>query len=216
MIAVSIQARLGSTRLPGKVLFPLGEQRVLGWVVHRARRIAKADEVVVAIGDAPENDAIIEWCKRRELNYVVGPEDDLLARHRAVADHTGADSLVRLTGDCPFVPTAEADRLLAEYRSSQDRYVTNFAEEMPVGTAVDIVDTELLDELAAEGETHPVTAIRDAPNTYNALISPNPLWADVADAHIAVDTPADYWLLTDAVETIGTEPPEVARWIADH
>ena len=146
-IVASVQARLGSTRLPGKVLYHLENRRLLQWAVDRPTAADKIDETVVTIGDQPENDAITEFCERTEIPYNIGPEENLLTRHLNVTSQTNSDLLVRITADCPFVPTSEISRLIQLHLSNDARYTTNGVEEMPIGTAVDVINEQVLEEL---------------------------------------------------------------------
>lgn len=212
-VVASIQARLGSTRLPGKVLYHLCDRRLLQWVVDRTEVADHVDETVVTTGDQPENDAIREYCERGEITCMTGPEENLLARHRAVAERTDCDLLVRITADCPFVPSAEIDRLVETHQTNDAQYTTNNTDEMPVGTAVDIIDPSLLTAFESFGATHPVNPAHANPERWKTAWTDNPSWHDVSDAHIAVDTPADYWSLIDAVAAVGDDPYAVAEWI---
>ena len=212
-IIASVQARLGSSRLPGKVLYQLGDRRLLQWSIDRTEAAKKVDETVVTTGDQPENDAIGEYCDRARVNYLTGTEDDLLARHRAVAEKTDCDILVRITADCPFVPSTEIDRVIEEHLANDARYTTNSTDKMPIGTAVDVIDPDVLVELGDVGETHPVKLPRADPEQWQTIWNDNPTWHAVSDAHIAVDTPADYWSLTDALNAVGDNPFEIAKWI---
>jgi len=203
---------MGSTRLPGKVLLALGERHVLEHVVGRAVA-TRADDVVVTTATTDANDAIAEWSRRHDRRCFRGPEEDLLGRHRDVAESTDSSTLVRITGDCPFVPPSEIERLLAVFEDSTKRYVTNVTDTMPVGTGVDILDVSLLDELVALGDDHPVLRLRREPDEWGTVSSSHLTWEQYGDAHIAVDTPADYWALTDAVAAVGNDPKRVAEWI---
>jgi len=211
---VSIQARMESTRLPGKVLLPIGGTRVLDLVGQRSRDASRVGDPVFALGDNPPNTAVEEWCERTGNRYLVGPEDNLLERHRRVADEIGADVLVRVTGDCPFLPPGETDRVVAEHAGSDARYTTNHVDGMPIGTALDVLDATLLAELAEAGERHPVRRLREHPESYATTFTGNPDWTALSEAHVAVDTPADYWTLTDAVDAVGKDPKAVAEWVA--
>ena len=214
-VVASIQARMGSTRLPGKVLLSLGGRRVIGWVVWRCAAAEHVDELRVTTGRGPENGVITEWCRRAGHDSLTGPEEDLLERHRAVAEATHADVLVRVTGDCPFVPAEEIDRVVAEHRANGAGYTTNHTDRMPVGTAVDVIDVDLLDELADLGDTHPVVRLRENPDSWNVRFTDSDDWAAFRTAHVAVDTPDDYWSLADAVDAVGSDPVAVARWMAN-
>jgi spore coat polysaccharide biosynthesis protein SpsF len=212
--AASVQARLGSTRLPGKVLLHLGERRILGWVLTRAEAATNINQTIVAVGDRHENKAIIEYCDREEIQTIVGPEENLLARHLAVAEQTDCDLFVRITADCPFVSPAEIDRVVKAHRENGARYTTNNTDAMPIGTAVDVLEPGLLADLDEHGETHPVKRPRAAPNDWGTVRDDNPAWHEFGDVHMAVDTPDDYWSLTDAVEAVGEDPQSVAKWLS--
>lgn len=210
---IQIQARLGSTRLPGKVLYPLASRRIIGRVVDRCERADRADSVVVAIGNQSENDALREWADRNTVQSVTGPEDDLLERHVKTAREMDSDPIVRVTGDCPFVPSAEIDRLIGEHENNSARYTTNVTDGMPIGTAVDVLERAVLEELHELGESHPVNRLRDEPGRWDVRFSTASPWTELSDAHIAVDTPTDYWLLSDAVGSVGDDPQAVAEWV---
>ena len=94
MLKAVIQARMGSKRLPGKVMMDIGGKPALQWVVDSANW-ALVDDVVVATPD----DEIVNYCKKNDINYIKGPEDNVLERFRMIE----ADTFVRLTADCPFV-----------------------------------------------------------------------------------------------------------------
>lgn len=214
-VVASVQVRLGSTRLPGKVLFPLGDRRILQWVVDRVESAEAIDRTVVAIGDGPENEAIEEYCRRSDVEFVSGPEDDLLARHLAVATETDCDLLVRITGDCPFVPSQEIKRVVTEHCANTARYTTNVIDAMPIGTAVDVIDPSVLEELNQLGDDHPVRRLRESPEEWDVTFTENDNWTHISDTHVAVDTPEDYWTLSDAVEAVGEDPYEVTEWVAE-
>lgn len=213
---VSVQARLGSTRLPGKVLLSLRSDRVLGHVVSRCEGAENISETVIATGDRPENEAIIEWCRRRGTVVTVGPENDLLERHLCTTTERDYEQLVRITGDCPFVPPDEIDRVIERHRANDARYTTNVTDGMPIGTAVDVVDVPLLEDLSELGETHPISLPRNEPDDWQVEFTPNDDLLAYGDAHTAVDTPDDYWTLVDAVDAVGTDPYAVTEWVAEN
>lgn len=211
---VQVQARLGSSRLPGKVLFPLNGCRILAWVIERCQAAELPNNVAVTTGDRSENDAIVEWCKRNDVFVKRGPEDDLLERHRELAHQLDSDPVVRITGDCPFIPPSEIDRLLEIHDRNDAQYTTNVADDMPLGTAVDVIDRDVLDDLAELDEDHPVIRMRESPEMWGVAFSSNARWTEHASAHISIDTPEDYWTLVDAVDAVGSDPMAVTRWVA--
>src|SRR6516165_2666209 len=102
-----IQARLGSSRLPGKVLADVAGRPMLARVVERTRRANRVDRVIVATSTSPGDDPLARF----------GDENDVLDRfYRAAREH-GADTVVRITADCPLIDSAVIDRVVDEYRN---------------------------------------------------------------------------------------------------
>ena len=106
-----IQARMGSTRLPGKVLMDLEGTTILDRVITRAQRSKKLSEVVVATTDLPEDDAIVDECVRLGVRCFRGSSDDVLDRYYQAAKWVEADAIVRITSDCPLIDPAVIDEL---------------------------------------------------------------------------------------------------------
>jgi spore coat polysaccharide biosynthesis protein SpsF (cytidylyltransferase family) len=102
-IAIIVQARYGSTRLPGKIMRPLGGATVLRRVLDRCARIPGADVVVCAIPDTDENEPVAAEAARAGAVVVRGDERDVLARYAKAASAVGADMVMRVTSDCPFI-----------------------------------------------------------------------------------------------------------------
>jgi spore coat polysaccharide biosynthesis protein SpsF len=132
-----------------------------------------------------------------------------------ISEYTNCDLLVRITADCPFVPSDEIDRVVEDHLTNDARYTTNNTDRMPIGTGVDAITPELLSELGEHGETHPVKLPRSNPENWGIVWSDNPSWYPFSDAHIAVDTPEDYWTLSDAIEAVGDDPMDVAEWVSE-
>lgn len=107
-----IQARIGSTRLPGKVLKPLAGHPMLWHVVRRVRATLGLSEVVVATPESSENDPIRAFCAREGIAVFSGSEDDVLDRYYRAALAFSADPVVRVTSDCPVVDPTLIEQLL--------------------------------------------------------------------------------------------------------
>ncbi len=114
-----IQARMGSTRLPGKVLLPLAGKPALWHVVDRLRQVDSIAEVVVATSDEPGDNAIREFCAEHGVQVFSGSESDVLDRYYWAALQFEADPVVRVTGDCPLVDPDAIAALLEIYRDSE-------------------------------------------------------------------------------------------------
>jgi len=102
-VVAIIQARMGSTRMPGKVLKPLLGKPMLLYIVERLRKAKGIDDVVIATSERPENDKIREFCKENHINYFSGSEENVLDRFYKAAKEDKADIVIRVTGDCPLI-----------------------------------------------------------------------------------------------------------------
>lgn len=144
-----IQARLRSTRLPGKVLYELAGRPMLQVMIERVRRTPDVDAVVLATGAGPENDPLAEIAAALGALVFRGPEDDVLARYDGAARASGADVVVRLTGDCPLADPAVIAAVV-ELRTVQALdYATNvMPPTWPDGLDVSVFTRDVLDAAA--------------------------------------------------------------------
>lgn len=151
-----VQARMTSTRLPGKVLLPLGDRPVLAHVIGRCRRARRVDEVVVAAPDLPSSAPIQETCKTLGARYLSGPEHDVLERYRVAAEVTRADVVVRVTSDCPLIEPVFIDACLSELLASAstaapyDYFCNVEPRKLPRGLDVETFTVEALRRAATE------------------------------------------------------------------
>jgi spore coat polysaccharide biosynthesis protein SpsF len=112
-----IQARMGSTRLPGKVLADIAGQSMLGRVVERVRRSHLIDDVVVATSVLAEDDLLADECRRLEVPVFRGHASDVLDRFHAAAVTSRADVIVRVTADCPLIDAGLIDAVLGAFHA---------------------------------------------------------------------------------------------------
>lgn len=110
-----IQARMGSSRLPGKVLLDIGGEPMLVRVVERARRAATLSGVMVATTDDPSDDPVVKLCQERGYAFYRGSVQDVLDRYYQGSHSQNADIIVRITADCPVIDPAVIDRTVLAY-----------------------------------------------------------------------------------------------------
>jgi spore coat polysaccharide biosynthesis protein SpsF len=120
-VVAIIQARMAASRLPGKVLKPLGHLPVLGWMVVRARRAGRIGEVVVATTTDPSDDPVAVYCREQGVAFTRGSMQDVLDRYYQAAKQHCADVIVRLTADCPFIDPEMLDSNLREFLSADPK-----------------------------------------------------------------------------------------------
>ena len=120
-----IQARMGSSRLPGKVLAEISGVPMLMHVVRRVREAATVDEVILATTTSTADDAVADFCRREKITCHRGSEDDVLDRFYQAAQNTGAEVVVRITGDCPLIDPEVIDRVVRVAQDGDCDYAAN-------------------------------------------------------------------------------------------
>ncbi len=165
---IVIQARLGSTRLPGKVLLPTAGAPMLQRMVERVRLSALADEIVVATTTRPEDDAIRALCRAIDAPCFSGHPTDLLDRHyRAGLEHR-ADVVLKVPSDCPLVDPLVIDRVIERFLAAPGAY--DYMSNLHPETYPDGSDVEVMPMAALE------TAWREAARDYEREHTTPYLW----------------------------------------
>jgi glutamate-1-semialdehyde 2,1-aminomutase len=191
-----IQARMGSSRLPGKVLVDLAGRLVLDRVVTAAQAIAGVDEVMVATSETDADAPVAAWCLTAGLRVHRGPEHDVLARFAGAAAAADADIILRITADCPFLDPAVAGQVLALLRRSGAGYASNFdPRSWPDGLDCEAMRRPVLDAAAREAtrdydreHVTPYIRANRARFAVESLICPIP---HLADERWTLDTADD-------------------------
>jgi len=124
-IAAIIQARMSSTRLPGKVLMDVGGETVLARVVRRLRRAALIEEIVVATTSSTADHLIVRECQRLSVRVFRGEENDLLDRYYHAAQGISAEGIVRITSDCPLIDPEITDNTIRSFQECRPDYASN-------------------------------------------------------------------------------------------
>ena len=139
-IVTVIQARLGSTRLPGKVLMPILDKPLLWQMVERVKRATLAGTIVIATTTESSDDIIEEFCQAEGLPCYRGSKDDLLDRHYQAAKLYNADAVVKIPSDCPLIDPAVIDKVLQYYLDHDFDFVSNLhPATYPDGNDVEIM-----------------------------------------------------------------------------
>ncbi len=197
MILALLQARLSSTRLPGKVLLPLAGAPMLLRQIERVRRARRVDQIVVATSLEPSDDPLVDVLKEAGLAVHRGPLADVLARFVGALDVWPADHVVRLTGDCPLIDPEVIDATIALHLGEGADYTHNRYDPSgyPKGQDVEVISAAALRRTAAqdrspEAREHVTWAVRNAPDLYRvARLDPQ---VDEGQVRWTVDTPDDY------------------------
>ncbi len=144
-VVAIIQARMKSTRLPGKVLKDIGGETMLARVVNRVRRAKLVDKVVVAMPTSEQDIPIVEECGRIGVTWYRGSEDDVLDRYLKAAVRYNAETIVRVTADCPFVDPDVIDVIGKAFLRRYTSYVSNtIKRSYPRGLDVEFIKLSAL------------------------------------------------------------------------
>ena len=208
-VIVVIQARMGSTRLPGKVLEDLGGLPVLSWVVRACRAAQLVDDVLVATSTLPSDDAVTDLAQSLEVPVVRGSEDDVLSRYVQAVDEHPADAVVRITADCPFTDPALIDAVVAAWLADPtlDYVSTVVMRTLPHGLDVELVTSQALRRVDATAighhRIHVTSGVYTNPDEFSVMglcFAP-----DTTDLRITLDTPQDLVALRAIVAERGND-----------
>jgi glutamate-1-semialdehyde 2,1-aminomutase len=151
MIAAIIQARMGSSRLPGKVLLPIANTTVIGCMIERVKKAKKLDKIIVATTENSVDDRLCEALVDMGVDFFRGDENDVLGRFYAAAIDIGASVIVRLTADCPLMDGQLIDKALTEFFAGDYDYYSNVIDRsFPDGLDIEIFSAETLATTARE------------------------------------------------------------------
>ena len=196
-IVAIVQARMGSTRLPGKVLRPIAGQPLLWHIVHRLKKSRLIDEVAVATTTNPLDDAIAAFGREHGVTIVRGPEDDVLARFALAAQATDADIIVRVSSDAPFIDAGFIDHMLDAMIAQNGGFVLMEEGEQTAHEGVDPFTRAALDKLMMDAADDSVA--REHVTGYFKLhpdfvtIARAPAYPELAreGGRLTIDTPDD-------------------------
>ncbi len=213
--AIVVQARTGSSRLPGKILKKLGPATVLDEVLRRCRAVAGVDVVVCAIPDSPEDDVIIPIAERAKAVVVRGPSADVLARYLLAAQAVEADIVMRVTSDCPLIDPGLCEALLTVRNATGADYAANnMPPSFPHGLDCEVFTTQALKRAersaVEEYDREHVTPWLRRDDSINRAVYFDPDKANV-DQRWTLDFPDDYtfiWRLFDRLPP----PPAIPSW----
>lgn len=217
-----VQARMGSTRLPGKVLADLAGRPMLARVLERLQRARTVDLVGVATSTEPVDDAVVRLCRELEVPVFRGSEEDVLDRYAEAARHFEADVVVRITADCPLVDPAVVDRVVERLHATGSDYASNTLDRTyPQGLDVEAFRRGAL-EIAAREAREPWERSHVTPFLYRhperfSLVSVTQE-DDASAQRWTVDTPEDLALVQALYDRLGGSDgpwPEVLRLVEE-
>lgn len=205
-IIATIEARMASSRLPGKVLRPAAGQSMLAHLVRRLSAVPSLDGIIVATTVNPQDDPIVQAAAALGVGCSRGSEDDVLTRVIEAARSGGAEVVVEITGDCPIIDPEIVEQAIRMFQANACDYLSNaVVRSYPDGMDVQVFRLAALERSAAMttdrlDREHVTLHIRNHPDLFSQihLVAPPELhWPELG---LTLDEVADYELLRRMIE----------------
>ncbi|MCP5335062.1 MAG: glycosyltransferase family protein [Oceanospirillaceae bacterium] len=206
-ITAIIQARMSSSRLPGKVLMPLGDVPILELIIRRLRLVKRIDTIIVATSDGAEDDPIAQLCATLGVAVVRGDLHDVLTRFNLAVEQYPSQHYIRITADCPFTDPDLINNLIDSHLSSNADYSSNALHPTyPDGFDAEIFTCHAFNKtlLSANKQyerEHVTYFIYTHPDIF-VINSVNGV-CDKSSYRVTVDTQEDYIFVNNLVRDIG-------------
>lgn len=209
-----IQARMGSTRLPGKIMLPLGDKHVLIHDIRRLDTVELVDETIVATSNKTADDIVTRYSHRGGADVFRGSESDVLERTFEAAKQANADVVVRITSDCPLISPETVDAVVDQLIKTDADYSANIHERtFPRGLDVEAFTFESFDQVHSEAthsrhREHVTTYYREHPDQFDIInvtseqVFDEPWMQDRIDLRLTLDEADDYEVLREIYENV--------------
>lgn len=207
-INISIEARMTSSRLPGKVLKKVLGKPILELMIERVKRSFYYDELIIATTTNKDDDPIIELCNNLNVKYYRGSEPDVLKRVYSAHKEFGSDIVVELTGDCPIIDPKLIDLSILNYLHNDYDYVSTSQEKTyPVGQDIQVFSFELLEflnnnALTQSDREHVTPHIYNNPDTFKIFNVPAKKSQFHPEVWVTLDTQEDFNLIKKIFEEL--------------
>ena len=209
-VGAIIQARMGSTRLPGKALLDIAGMSMLARVVDRVRRARTIDRVIVATTTKTQDDPLAQHARELSVDVFRGDEEDVLDRYYQAATREKLDVIVRITSDCPLLDPALADdvvRLLLDPASPADYSANTLRRTFPRGLDVEAVPFATLERVwheatSAHERAHVFPYVYEHPETFRMTGIAGTI--DRSGMRWTVDTEEDLLFVREVYRALGT------------
>lgn len=207
-IVATIEARMSSSRLPGKVLLPAVGEPLLGHLVRRLRAVPSLNDIVLATTVSPADDVLAEFAQRHALRCFRGSETNIMGRVALAAESTAADVVVETTADNPIIDPEIIETVIRTFVANDAQYVSNaHVKSFPDGMDVQVFRLATLQQSASMTDApldreHVTLHIRKHPDLFRAMhvVAPPALhWPELS---VTLDEPGDYALICSIIESL--------------
>jgi spore coat polysaccharide biosynthesis protein SpsF len=225
-VILIMQARMGSTRLPGKSMMPLAGEPLIMRIIERVKRCKRLDLIVLATTQKPQDSPLCEIAEQCGIEVFRGSENDLVDRYYQAAKKFQADYIVRLPADNPVVEPAEIDRIVDHHLRSDDDFSANthniLNNQYPDGLGAEVFSTQKLKEVwesttDPRNREHPHTYFYEHPEKYRIGTVKCPKEFRRPDLVLDVNTQEEYEFVASIYDTLYPKNPnfhitEIIKW----
>jgi spore coat polysaccharide biosynthesis protein SpsF len=214
-VVAVVQARMGSTRLPGKVLKLIAGKPLLGYLLERLERAVSLDAIIVATSESDEDLPLAKYCHEHGIDCFRGSETNVLERFYKTAQFHHAEVVVRICGDSPLVDPEMVDELVNEFNCDDEQldYLTNTLHQTcPLGTNIEVFSFSALAKAFAEAGTeyqqeHVTPYFYQNPKSFR--IRQKHYHPDNSNYRLTVDTPEDFVLIETIIKALAGDDPKM-------
>tara|TARA_Y100000590_G_scaffold77159_1_gene85410 strand:- start:1313 stop:2053 length:741 start_codon:yes stop_codon:yes gene_type:complete len=208
-----IEARMGSNRLPGKVLMQAAKKPMLEHLINRLKKVKTIDEIILATSENTKDDILIEFANKNKIKYFRGSENDVLSRVLNAGKHYDVEDIVGITGDCPIIDPNIVEQVISIYKNNDVSFVTNaLVRSFPDGMDAIIYNLSTLKKSSDLAKTkkereHTTLNMNSNPKifSYINLVSPPELhWPELG---LTLDEEEDYIFLKKIIEHFEVKNP---------
>jgi len=207
-ISCIVQARMGSSRLSGKILKKVVGKSLLEHLIDRLKKAQTIDEIVIATTDKHDDRTIVALAEKIGVAWFTGSEDEVLSRYVGAAKKVNADNIIRITSDCPLIDPVTIDKVVNYYKRNNADYVSNTIERTyPRGLDIEIFSMKALekaDKMAVDQpcREHVTLYMYRHPEQFSLLnVSAEPP-LNRPDLRLTVDTEEDFLLIKEIYESL--------------
>ena len=211
MIGCIIQARIGSTRLPGKVMQKIDNvNTVLDYVINQVKASKKIEKIIVSTTTLPEDDIICEYLNLQKIKFFRGSSEDVLDRYYQCAKEFSLENIVRITADNPLIDPNVIDIIIDKYKNNKCDMVSNAIHRtFPYGTEVEVFSFKTLERtwknaVKKSEREHVTPFIYDLKNKFVLINIENE--ENISHIRYTVDRIEDLKLVKEIIKNIQTRP----------
>lgn len=149
--SIIVQARLGSTRLPGKIFYKINGELILNILLNRLKKTKYVDDIIIATTKKKIDKKIVDFCKKKKIKCFRGPEKNVALRYFLAASHYKVKNIIRITSDCPLADPVMIDKMITLFKKKKVNYLSNiFPPTFPDGLDVEVFKTSVLKKILSK------------------------------------------------------------------